>query len=49
MRYNKTIYYIIIILKPIIRYFLFLTILPNVQNLSISPGNRSLDNPEFLS
>ena len=34
---------------PIIRYLLFLTILFNIQKLSISPGNRSIDNPGFLS
>jgi hypothetical protein len=46
---NKWHYYLIIICIRVTRYFLFLTILLKVQKLSISPGNRSIDNPEFLS
>ena len=49
----KMYYYLIISFKHIIRYFLYLTILFNVQKLSISPGNRSvnrsINNLEFLS
>ena len=49
---NKWHYYLIIIFIRVTRYFLFLTILFNIQKLPISPGNesvnRSIDNPEFL-